>query len=146
MVGTSGITRAAVARLRKSRRRRLGGVPLSDVDVDVVIDQALAGDLLMAEVLAEAGRGLGAVVAATLCVTDSPLVVLCGSTMRAGELLVGPVRDVTNRRLPFAPPMIRLGRLGARGGALGAAALVLTDMVGMVGDPIAPAEETAGSR
>ena len=144
VVGSSAITRAAVARLRESRRRRLGGVPLSSIDVDVVIDQALSGDLLMADVLADAGRGLGAVVAAILCVTDSPLVVLCGSTMRAGELVVGPLREVTNRRLPFAPPMIRLGRLGARGGALGAAALVLTNMVGMVGDPISSAEETAG--
>jgi len=146
VVGSAAITRAAVTRLRESRRRRVGGVPLSGVDVEVVIDQALAGDLLMADVLAEVGRALGAVVAATLCVTDSPLVVLCGSTMRAGELIVGPLRDVTDRRLPFAPPRIRLGRLGARGGALGAAALVLTDMVGVVGDPSASAQEAAGSR
>ncbi|MFI6826211.1 ROK family protein [Kribbella sp. NPDC050241] len=142
VVGSSAIIRAAVARLRESRRRRLGGVPLSRVDADVVIDEALSGDLQMAEVLADVGRGLGAVVAATLCVTDSPLVVLCGSTMRAGDFIVGPLQEVTDRRLPFAPPTIRLGRLGARGGALGAAALVLT---GMVGGPISPAQETAGS-
>jgi N-acetylglucosamine repressor len=146
VVGSSAIARAAVARLRESKRRRLGGVPLSQLDADLVIDQALSGELLMADVLAEVGRGLGAVVAATLCVTDSPLVVLCGSTMRAGDLVVGPLRDVTDRRLPFAPPTIRLGRLGARGGALGAAALVLADMVGTVGDPISSAQEAAGSR
>ncbi|WP_433168888.1 ROK family transcriptional regulator [Kribbella sp. CA-247076] len=146
VVGAAGIARAAVARLRESRRRRLGGVPLSAVDADVVIDEALAGDLTMADVLAGTGRSLGAVVAATLCVTDSPLVVLCGSTMRAGELVVGPLREVTDRRLPFAPPVIRLGRLGARGGALGAAALVLTDMLGTVGDPISPVQETTRTR
>lgn len=149
VVGSSAIISAAVTRLRESKRRRLGGVPLSGVDADVVIDEALSGDVLMAEVLADVGRGLGAVVAATLCVTDSPLVILCGSTMRAGDFVVGPLQEVTNRRLPFAPPAIRLGRLGARGGALGAAALVLTDMVGMVGmvgDPISPVQETAGSR
>ncbi|MFG1623576.1 ROK family transcriptional regulator [Kribbella sp. NPDC049227] len=152
VVGSSAVIRAAVARLRESRRRRLGGVPLSRVDVDVVIDEALSGDPQMAEVLAEVGRGLGAVVAATLCVTDSPLVVLCGSTMRAGDFIVGPLQEVTDRRLPFAPPTIRLGRLGARGGALGAAALVLTDMVGtvgtvgMAGGPVWPAPEAAGSR
>lgn len=149
VVGSSAIISAAVTRLRESKRRRLGGVPLSGVDADVVIDEALSGDVQMAEVLADVGRGLGAVVAATLCVTDSPLVILCGSTMRAGDFIVGPLQEVTNRRLPFAPPAIRLGRLGARGGALGAAALVLTDMVGiagMVGDPISPVQETAGSR
>jgi predicted NBD/HSP70 family sugar kinase len=145
LVGSSGIARAAGARLRASRRRRLGGVPLSRLDVGIVIDQAQSGDPMMSEVLGDIGRLLGGVLAATLCVTDSQLVVLCGSTMRAGDLIVGPLRDAISDRLPFSPPQIRLGRLGTRGGALGAAALVLTDMVGMVGEPISSAQESRGS-
>lgn len=130
LAGAGPIVRTATERLRAARRRKLAGLWLADVGIDQVIDEALAGDEMMAEVIHDAGRVLGAVAAATLCVTDSRLVLLCGSITRAGSLLVEPLIDELRDRWPFDLPEVRLGRLGASAVALGAAALVLTDKVG----------------
>lgn len=132
-VGAEGIVGSAAQQLRNAGRTTVGvgqtEVPLERVDVDHVIDAAIAGDRLMAAVLAEVGHVLAAVVAATLCVTDSELVLLCGPTMRAGGLIVEPLRESLQSRFPFALPRIRMGQLGTHAGPLGAAALVLTDHV-----------------
>lgn len=129
VVGASGIVAAAVERLRHAGRRTLRGVPLRLLDVEQVIDAALAGDPLMGEVLARVGHVLGTTVAATLCVTDSDLVVLCGPTMRAGDLILGPFNAALRARAPSTPPLVRLGDLGGHSGPLGAAALVLADFI-----------------
>lgn len=128
-VSVSAITRTAAGRLQQAGRRSLRGVRTNRIDADLVIDAALAGDDLMADVLAGVGRQLGAVVAATLCVTDAGLVLLCGSTMRAGRLVTDPLWETARRLYPFPLPELRLGRLGPRAGPLGAAALVLRDLV-----------------
>ena len=126
LVGAAAIARAAADR----RRAGLSGADASTrMDADAVIDLALAGDADMVDVLADVGRQLGAVVATALCVVDSDLVLLCGPTMRAGELVAGPLRDEVRSRFPFAAPDIRLGQLGRRAGPLGAAALVLTGLI-----------------
>jgi predicted NBD/HSP70 family sugar kinase len=134
IVDAGAITREARSRLEARGRRSLGGVPLARIGLAEVIDQALTGEPVVAEVLADVGRCLGAVVSAALCISDSQLVLLCGSTMRAGRLIVDPLVEVAAERSPFALPEFRLGRLGVRGGSLGAAALVLTEMVGAVAD------------
>ncbi|HEY6739383.1 MAG TPA: ROK family protein, partial [Actinopolymorphaceae bacterium] len=114
--------------------------------VDDVIDAALGGDPAMREVLADVGRVLARAIASTLCVTDSRLVLLCGPTLRAGDLLVDPLREALAGIAPFEPPEIRLGRLGTHAGPVGAAALVLTDLVRSdVTAPAAPPTATAPS-
>jgi predicted NBD/HSP70 family sugar kinase len=128
-VSAAGIARTAVDRLRATGRGTHLGAPFAEVDVDHVIDTAAAGDPLMTAVLADVGRVLGWVVATTLCVTDSDLVLLCGPTMRAGALIVEPLREALEGQVPFALPRLRIGQLGARAGPLGAAALVLTELV-----------------
>ncbi|MGH3488560.1 MAG: ROK family transcriptional regulator [Actinopolymorphaceae bacterium] len=128
-VSAAGIARTAVDRLRATGRDTHLGTPFAEVDVDHVIDAAAAGDPLMTAVLADVGRVLGWVVATTLCVTDSDLVLLCGPTMRAGALIVEPLREALDGQVPFALPRLRIGQLGARAGPLGAAALVLTELV-----------------
>ena len=132
VVGRSALVANAQEALRRARRRTLDGVWLSQIDADLVIDQALAGDQEMVAVLAGIGRRLGAAVAATLCVTDSQLVLLCGSTLRAGLLIVDPMTSELRERWPFTLPEIRLGRLGNRAAVLGAAALVLTEKIGTI--------------
>jgi len=133
LVGSEGIVRAATDRLRRARRTtlRVGktAVPIAQITALHVIDAAIAGDTLMAEVLAEVGRVLAAAVAATLCATDSDLVLLCGQTMRAGRLVTDPFREALWDRVPFTLPQIKTGQLGRYAGPLGAAALVLTDHV-----------------
>ncbi|MEQ7123120.1 ROK family transcriptional regulator [Actinopolymorpha sp. B11F2] len=128
-VGADGIAGTAADRLRATGRETHRGVPITELDIDHVIDAAVDGDALMAEVLADVGRILGAVVATTLCVTDSDLVLLCGQTMRAGPLIVDPLRDALESWYPFALPRLRVGQLGVHAGPLGAAALVLTNLV-----------------
>jgi predicted NBD/HSP70 family sugar kinase len=132
IVDAVAITRETRRRLQARGRRSLGGLPLARIGLAEVIDQALAGEPVAAEVLADVGRCLGAVVSAALCISDSQVVLLCGSTMRAGRLIVDPLVEVAAERSPFAIPEVRLGRLGVRGGSLGAAALVLNELVGAV--------------
>jgi predicted NBD/HSP70 family sugar kinase len=130
VVSVMGIARTAAERTRAADTPAdTAEVAGATLDAEQVIDRALAGDATMAEVLADVGRCLGAVVAATLCVTDSGLVLLCGPTMRAGDLVAEPLRETARDLFPFPLPDIRLGRLGVRAGPLGAAALVLRDLV-----------------
>src|SRR5690606_25202652 len=128
-VGAEGIVRAARERLRLARRTTLNGVSRNRLTLEVVIDRALAGDAAMVATMADVGRTLGVAAAATLCVTDSTAVLLCGPTLRAGDLIAKPFTDMLHQRCPFAAPVVRIGRLGRRAGTLGAAALVLTDFV-----------------
>jgi predicted NBD/HSP70 family sugar kinase len=128
-VGAPGIARTAADRLRAAGQDAHRGVPVSELDVNHVIDAARDGDAVMVDVLADVGRILGAVVATTLCVTDSDLVLLCGQTMRAGPLIVDPLRDALESWYPFPLPRLGVGQLGVHAGPLGAAALVLTDLV-----------------
>lgn len=136
LVSAEAITGSALKRLRAAGREELAGVRLEDLDLDAVVDHAMSGDREMAEVMAEVGRCLGAVTAATLCVTDSQLVLLCGSVMRAGALIVDPLVKELTSRWPFEMPEVKVGRLGQRAVVLGAAALVLTDKLGPATKPM----------
>jgi predicted NBD/HSP70 family sugar kinase len=101
-----------------------------DLTIDDVIAQAQAGDVACQRVLADAGRHIGVAIANLYNLLDPELIVLGGNLGRAGEILLGPLRDSMARRAiqtgEELPPVV-VGELDDRVVVLGAAAAVLRD-------------------
>src|SRR5439155_26625196 len=102
-----------------------------------VTDAALEGDPVAVGILAEVGRRLGEGIAGLVNILDSDLVVVGGGAVAAGELLLGPARDVFRRTIeaPDHRPAVPLvaARMGNEAGAVGAALLALDELVGVGG-------------
>jgi predicted NBD/HSP70 family sugar kinase len=89
---------------------------------------AEAGDPLAVQVMHEVAEALGIAVAGVLNLLNPQLVILDGGLARLEEQLLQPLRETVLRRTfvsAVASATIRSSTLGAEGGALGAAALVL---------------------
>lgn len=125
LVGTPSL----LDRVRSARSEHPDSVLHQEpLNVDSLVDAALAGDALARETIEYAGRTLGLGVTNLLNLVNPDRVVVGGGITRAGELLAGPLRDtIRNRALAdsIAHADIQLSSLGARGIALGAATLVL---------------------
>jgi N-acetylglucosamine repressor len=128
--------RAAIAR-RASRALKLaGGKTMNGREPDRVIAEdviaaGLAGDEIARAVLEETGRYLGLGISSVVNMMDPELVVIGGSTMQAGALVLDPVTEVVRQRaLLRAAERVGIvaGALGEDAGAIGAAALVLRGM------------------
>lgn len=100
----------------------------ADLTVPDLVAAALAGDVGCARVIGDTGRLLGTAVA-TLCNTINPeLVVVGGELAGAGELLLGPLRDVVSRRGvrgSVRDLRIEAARLGTEAHVAGAVVLAL---------------------
>lgn len=128
--------RAAIARrvrraLALSGKSRLPGKAPEETRAKDVIDAGLAGDELSVGILEETGRYLGLGISNAIDMLDPELVVLGGSTMRAGELVRGPAEEVVRERArPGLAGRVRLvtGELAENAGAVGAASLVLSEL------------------
>src|SRR5690606_16473877 len=85
---------------------------------------ARAGERTALELVRDAGREIGAVVAGVVNLLGPSVVVIGGSVSRAGEELLAGVREVVYRRsLPLATEHLQIvaARSDANAGALGAA-------------------------
>lgn len=94
----------------------------------LVTGAALAGDEVAQEVVRSAGRSLGAGITGLVNAFNPEVVVVGGGVMGAGELLLGPAREVVaERALPPNRDGARIvaAGLGEEAGMLGAAALAL---------------------
>jgi glucokinase-like ROK family protein len=128
--------RAAIARRASQALKRAGGGKISGREPDEliaedVIEAALEGDEVARRVLEETGEYLGIGISNLVNLFDPELVVIGGSTMRAGGLILDPAIKVVRRRaLPQVAEGVRIvaGNLGEDAGAIGAAALVLRGM------------------
>ena len=93
----------------------------------VVTEAAQAGDPAAIELFSDMGRSLGLGLATLAAVLDPTMVVIGGGVSEAGELLLGPAREVFKRSLtgrgyrPEAP--IVAAQLGNDAGFIGAADL-----------------------
>ena len=85
---------------------------------------AAAGDAAAQAVVAETASHLGLALANMVCLINPELVVLTGGVMRSGDQLIGPIRQVVERLVPY-PPRIVLSELKEEAGILGGVALVL---------------------
>ena len=99
-----------------------------EITIAELEDAALAGDPLAVAVAQEAAGHLGRAVAGLLNIMNPSLVIIGGMLARLGDLLLVPLREmVVSRTLvsSVAAAEIRVGGLGERGVAVGAATLVL---------------------
>ncbi len=97
------------------------GLKLSDVIV-----RATAGDDVSIRAIAEAGAHIGIAAANVASMFDPARIVVGGHLARAGELLLGPIRQVVDRSLATRlapPPEIVAGQLGPRAALVGALSL-----------------------
>jgi glucokinase len=103
------------------------------VDGHDAVEAAQAGDPEAIEALRTIGERLGIGIANALNTFDPDMVVVGGGVATAGELLLGPAREVARR---FALPgvgehtEIRLARHGAQAGVRGAALLAGLELAG----------------
>ncbi len=113
----------------ESEITRLAGGDPQAVTGSVVTSAARAGDPMAVMVLATVGRRLGEGIAALVNVLDPEVVVIGGGALAAGDLLLEPARAAYAEAVEGAghrPPVpIVPALLGARAGAVGAAALAL---------------------
>lgn len=110
---------ALLARLRD----RQSSLKLGDVIV-----RAMSGDDECIRALAEAGSHIGIAAANAAAMYDPSRIVIGGHLARAGELLLGPIRQVVDRSFATrlaAPPEIVAGQLGARAALTGAIGLAV---------------------
>ncbi len=92
----------------------------------LVTEVAHDGDAAARGVVAAMGRSLGVGIASYVNIFNPEVVVVGGGAIAAGELLLGPAREVVMRRaLPTSREGVRVvpARFGAESGMLGAAAL-----------------------
>jgi predicted NBD/HSP70 family sugar kinase/biotin operon repressor len=119
-------TVAGEGALQALLRPRLG----RDVTARDVLDLVEAGDLGATRVVGDAGRAIGRVLA-DLCNALNPEAIIVGGQLsRAGEPLLGGIRESVDRyALPAAGQGVRvlLGELGDRAEVIGALALVIAN-------------------
>lgn len=100
---------------------------------EAVLAAAQAGDPIALAAYEQCGGWLGLGLAALATVLNPGLIVISGGAAAAGELLLTPA-GATMRSLMFAgaafgAPALRLGRLGADAGLIGAADLARTNLL-----------------
>ncbi|MEV0621567.1 ROK family transcriptional regulator [Nonomuraea sp. NPDC050404] len=93
-----------------------------------VVELMRAGDLRATRLVRQAGREVGAVMAAIVNFFNPSLIVVGGDIAEAGEQVLAGVREtIYSRSLPLATQHlgIRASELGERAGVIGAAAMVV---------------------
>jgi predicted NBD/HSP70 family sugar kinase len=93
-----------------------------------VVDLVRQGDRAALQVVRQAGRDIGEVVATTVNLLNPSVVVIGGRLADAGEHLLAGIREVVYQRsLPLATQHLRVvaSRAGAHAGVLGAASLAI---------------------
>lgn len=128
--GNTGCLEAVAAgpALAAAMRER-GGAAASGQDV---VDLVRSGDRTAIEVVRQAGRDIGDVVATMVNLINPSVVVIGGQLAAAGEQLIAGLRErVYQRSLPLATENLRIvpSRSGAEAGVLGASALAVEHLL-----------------
>ena len=146
--GRAAIARRASRALKLAGGETLAGHEADEVTAEVVINAALSGDAVARGVIEETGKYLGLGIVGAVNTLDPELVVMGGSTMAAGDLILQPATRVARRRaLPGLAERVRIvsGELGEDAGAVGASSLVLRGLFAVaVGDDIVKGTGDAG--
>lgn len=121
--------RALQAEGRVASDGALAGLHPEEITGKEVTIAAHAGDTDAVQLLETAGQWLGIGIASLIAAFDPDVVVVGGGAMQAGELILGPARQVAGERLlgrghrDLVP--IVAARLGDQAGVVGAAMLAL---------------------
>ena len=130
-VGRSAIVSRAREVLKRAGEHQLEGRNIDEIDADDLVEAGLKGHGLAEGILEEVGTYLGYGMANIVNLFNPSLIVVGGSTIRAGGLILEPaVKTVRRRALPEMGDRVRIvaGELGEDAGAVGAAALVLREL------------------
>lgn len=125
IVGSPALRARAAELLAANPGSRLRGPNPGIADIE---DAALAGDALALEVVQGVAEPLGRAIAGLLNILNPSLIVLGGGLTRLGDLLLDPLRETVQQRTlvtSVSGSELRIGQLGKRTVALGAATLVL---------------------
>lgn len=134
--GAPGIARRARAAIQSGKQSLIGTLVGGNLDL---IDPALLslaagqGDQLALEIWRETGELVGWALATAVTLLNPRLVIVGGGVARAGEVLLGPIRDTIFRRaMPEHARQVEvtLAHLGERAGVIGAASLALKNISG----------------
>jgi predicted NBD/HSP70 family sugar kinase len=112
--------------------------------MDHVVSLAQAGDERIAEIFEEAGRALGIAIANLITLFAPPKVILAGSALQAGDLLLKPLRDAVQAATPetiSGVTEIVVHESSDDTWARGAAALTLRDLYGAPWGTTGPAKK-----
>lgn len=112
--------------------------------IDHAVSLAKAGDGRIAEIFEEAGRALGIAIANLITLFAPPKVILAGSALQAGELLLAPLRDAVQAATPetiSGVTEIVVHESSDDTWARGAAALTLRDLYGAPWGTTGPAKK-----
>ncbi|MEZ0068264.1 glucokinase [Streptacidiphilus sp. MAP12-20] len=126
----------AIASWARAQGWRPSASPASPADASTAADASAAavaaaareGDPIATAAFDRAGRALAAGIAATATLVELDVAVLGGGVLRAGELLLAPLRRhlTAYATLPFTRHLaVRAAELGTDAGLIGAAALAL---------------------
>jgi glucokinase len=120
---------AAAAHPESALGRRVAAE--QEITGGIVTELAHAGDAAAVSVLAQIGRRLGYGLVGVVNVFNPELIVIGGGAIAAGELLLGPAREVVSERaLPPVREMVSIvpAAFGDESGMLGAALLALDSL------------------
>jgi glucokinase len=120
---------AAAAHPESALGRRVAAE--QEITGGIVTELAHAGDPAAVSVLAQIGRRLGYGLVGVVNVFNPELIVIGGGAIAAGELLLGPAREVVSERaLPPVREMVSIvpAEFGDESGMLGAALLALDSL------------------
>ncbi|WP_083441629.1 ROK family transcriptional regulator [Nitriliruptor alkaliphilus] len=124
--GNVGCLEAVASGAAVARRLQEQGIDASSA-LDVV-ELARAGSVPAIQLIREAGRDIGEVLAAVVNLLNPSVIVIGGSLGLVGDHLIAGIREVIYRRsLPLATQHLRIvsSRTGDRAGILGAAVMVI---------------------
>ncbi|AYY14131.1 ROK family protein [Actinobacteria bacterium YIM 96077] len=124
--GNTGCLEAVASGTAIAAQLTAHGIP-ADTSRDVVA-HARAGTIEALQLLRQAGRDIGDVLAAAVSLFNPSLIIIGGSLSQAGEHLIAGVREVVYRRsLPLATQHLRIvqSHTGDRTGTIGAAVMVI---------------------
>jgi len=114
----------AVRQGRTTRIRDLVQGDLNRITPEIIVRAAEEGDSVAQEILAEVGMLLGIGLSNLITLFSPDVVVIGGGVAKAGEHLLGPIRQTVRARCRVTPVervRIALAELGDNAGAIGAA-------------------------
>jgi predicted NBD/HSP70 family sugar kinase len=124
--GNTGCLEAIASAAAVAERLRAQGIEAAG-SADVV-GLVRAGNVAATNAVRQAGREIGAVLAACVSLLNPAVIVIGGSLAQAGDSLLAGVREVVyGRSLPLATTDLRIvtSRTGADAGVIGAATMVI---------------------
>lgn len=132
---TESIRQRAILGVKRGRKTRITELVKGDpkeISASQVCQAALEGDPLAVEIIEDVVRFLSLGIINIILVLNPEILVLGGDLISlpgVETLFVGPVRDFTERTLPFPPPEIVISALGDNAGVIGAAHMAVETLL-----------------